>query len=213
MDELTDSQEEVLRFILSFREERGRTPTGPEIATHFGYRDPSSAYQHLRLIEKKGYLEIVQPKERGALQIIPTEDAERFAETGWPALGSIPAGPVTEVLPDEANSIRSVQDLLPMIQPDDYFLTVSGESMKEAGLTEGMTLLMRPVDEPTADVSPGTICAVWVDGEGGTLKRVYFEDEKVRLVPENDAYDEKTFPAERVRIQGVLVVALSILNF
>lgn len=213
MEELTDRQEQVLQFILSFQEDRGRTPTGPEIADHFGYRDPSSAYQHLRLIEKKGYLEIVQPKKRGALQLILTEAAERVAQMHWPAFGTIPAGPVSEVAPDEAASVNTVEDLLPMIRPGDYFLTVSGDSMQEAGLQEGMTLLMRPTDTPADDVAPGDICAVWVDGDGGTLKRVFFENGHVRLVPENNEYEERMYPVERVRIQGVLVAALSVLRF
>lgn len=213
MEELTDRQEQVLHFILSFREDRGRTPTGPEIASRFGYQDPSSAYQHLRLIEKKGYLEIVQPKERGPLQLIPTDAAERATQTDWPAFGTIPAGPVSEVAPDDAASVRAVEDLLPMIRPGDYFLTVSGDSMKGAGLTEGMTLLMRPTETPAEDVTPGDICAVWVEGDGGTLKRVFFENSRVRLVPENEEYDERTYPVERVRVQGMLVAALSILRF
>jgi len=213
MEELTDRQEEVLQFVLSFRKDRGRTPTGPEIARHFGYQDPSSAYQHLRLIEKKGYLEIIQPKKRGSLQIIPTDAAERAVQMDWPAFGAIPAGPVSEVAPDDAASVSAVEDLLPMIHPGDYFLTVSGDSMKEAGLTEGMTLLMRPTEAPADDVTPGDICAVWVEGDGGTLKRVFFENGCVRLVPENEEYDERTYPVERVQIQGILVAALSILRF
>lgn len=213
MEELTDRQKQVLQFTLSFQEDRGRTPTGPEIASHFGYQDPSSAYQHLRLIEKKGYLEITQPKKRGALQLIPTEAAERVAQMDWPAFGTIPAGPVSEVSPDDADSVNAVEDLLPMIRPGDYFLTVSGDSMKEAGLEEGMTLLMRPTEAPADDVAPGDICAVWVDGDGGTLKRVFFENGRVRLVPENEAYEERTYPVERVRVQGMLVAALSVLRF
>lgn len=213
MKDLTERQEAVFKFVLSFREKHGRTPTGPEIADHFGYKDPSSAYQHLDLIEKKGYLRVTQPKERAALQITPTEAGTQAAKKEWPVFGSIPAGPVSDVSSDDAVSIRSVEDLFPMIQPDDYFLTVNGDSMIEAGLTEGMTLLMRPPDNPSHDVSDGDICAVWVEGDGGTLKRVYFEAGTVHLVPENTEYDKQTYPAQRIRIQGVLVAALSILSF
>jgi repressor LexA len=213
MDDLTDRQKEVLRFVLSFRDDHGRTPSGPEIADHFGYSDPSSAYQHLRLIAKKDYLNIHQPGKRGPLRIVPTDKAETAATQEWPVFGAIPAGPVTDVPADDTVSVRSIQDLLPMIQPDDYFLTVSGDSMKDAGLEEGMTLLMRPTEDPSSDVSPGDVCAVWVDGDGGTLKRVYFENGHVRLVPENDAYDVRVEPADRVRIQGVLVAALSVIPF
>ena len=81
--------------------------------------------------------------------------------------------------------------------------------MLDAGLEEGMTVLMRPVTE----VKPGSICAVWVDGEGGTLKRVYADGEVVRLVPENQRYAAKTYPAGQIRIQGRLMAALGIRQF
>jgi repressor LexA len=212
MDELTERQAEILEFVLSFRKRNGRTPTGPQIADHFGYSEPSSAYQHLRLIEKKGYIEVVQPGQRSPLQIRLSKAARRSVKENWPLFGAVPAGPVTEVSPDEEVSVSSVEDLLPMIRPDDYFLTVSGDSMREVGIEEGMTLLMRPVEAP-GDVSEGEICAVWVDGDGGTLKRVFFQNGHVRLVPENEDYDERVYPVDRVRVQGVLVAALSVLSF
>lgn len=212
MEELTDRQAAILQFVLSFRKKKGRTPTGPQIAEHFGYSDPSSAYQHLRLIEKKGYIEVVQPGQRSPLQIQLSEAVPRAVKDDWPLFGAVPAGPVTEVPPDEEVSVGSVEDLLPMIRPDDYFLTVSGDSMKEVGIEEGMTLLMRPVEAP-GDVSEGEICAVWVDGDGGTLKRVFFENGHAHLVPENENYEERSYPVERVRIQGILVAALSVLSF
>lgn len=213
MDQLTDRQAQILEFISSFRAKHGRTPSGPEVADHFGYKDPSSVYQHLDLIEKKGYVEVIQPKQRAPLQIILTESGEQAIQTSWPIYGAIPAGPLSEASSDDTVEVRSLEDLLPMIQPGDYFLTVSGDSMKGAGLEEGMTLLMRPTDNPAKEVKDGDICAVWVQGDGGTLKRVFYKNGSVHLVPENDQYQERSYPPERVRIQGFLVAALSVLPF
>ena len=56
----TERQRAVLEFLWSFQERMGRTPTGPEIARHFGFGDASSSYQHLRLLAQKGYLEITR---------------------------------------------------------------------------------------------------------------------------------------------------------
>jgi repressor LexA len=127
---------------------------------------------------------------------------------GIPLLGRIPAGPVTET-GEEKTYVESIQDLLPMMKSEDYLLTVGGDSMREAGIEEGMTALIRPSVEPT----DGDICAVWIDGDGGTLKRVYRHGETIQLLPENDHYDPMEVSTERVRIQGVLVAVFSIQTF
>lgn len=210
MSDLTDTQREILEFVMHYRDETGRPPSGPEIADHFGYGHPPTAYEHLRRIEAKGYLEVVQPSKRASLQIKPTEKALRLLSPGLPLLGAIPAGPITEIGEDaEEAHVDSVEDLLPMMKPDDYLLTVEGDSMADAGIREGMTALIRPEIEP----SDGDICAVWVDGDGGTLKRVFPRGDTIRLVPENEAYDAVEVEAQRVRIQGVLVATLDISTF
>lgn len=210
MDDLTSTQREVLEYLLRYREAHGRTPSGPEIADQFGYSQPKTAYEHLRRIEKKGYLRITQPSTRAPLNVRPTDRALRLLSPGLPLLGAIPAGPVTEV-GEEAEEYRvtSLGDLFPMMKSGDYLLRVDGDSMNDAGIREGTIALMRPEVEP----SDGDICAVWVDGEGGTLKRVFQEEETVRLVPENDDYAPTVVPAERVRIQGVLVATVDISTF
>lgn len=207
MSDLTSTQQKILEHVLWYREEYGRTPSGPEIADQFGYSNPSTAYEHLRRIEKKGFLDIEQPQNRSTLNVKPTEKSRRFFEPGLPLLGAIPAGPVIDVAEDEdGEHIGSLQDLLPMMEPGDYLLEVDGDSMVDVGIREGMTVLMRPGEKP----SPGDICAVWVDGDGGTLKRVYHGDKTVRLMPENDEYDPMEVDTDRVRIQGVLVATVDI---
>lgn len=206
MEDLTDKQREILDFLIAFQQENGRTPTGPEIADAFGYSDHSTVYQHLRAVARKGYLDVVQSGRRSPLRISITTKAERLLRKGWPLFGSIPAGPVSTVLAEDVEMLDNIQDLFPMLQEDDYFLTVEGDSMIDAGLQEGMMMLMRPVSR----IKPGAICAAWVEGEGGTLKRIYPEGETVRLVPENDRYPEKSYPADQVRIQGVPVAALTV---
>lgn len=210
MSDLTSTQHEILEYLLRYREAHGRTPSGPEIADHFDYSQPQTAYEHLRRIEKKGYLHITQPSTRAPLNVRPTERALRLLSPGLPVLGSIPAGPVIEVGEDvEEDRVTSLEDLFPMMKSGDYLLRVDGDSMRDAGIREGTIALMRPEIEP----SDGDICAVWVDGEGGTLKRVFQEEEDVRLVPENDDYVSTVVPADRVRIQGVLVATVDISLF
>jgi repressor LexA len=207
--ELTVRQREVLDYIVSFQEDTGRAPTGPEIATHFGFKDHSSAYQHIKLLEKKGYVEFLQMGRGRPAGIRLGPAAEQMFEPTWPVLGAIPAGPLAEVLVEGNRKVRHLQDLIPDLQPGDYFLVVSGDSMIEAGLQSGSYVIVRPKLQPRQ----GDICAVWVDGEGGTLKTVFFENDMVKLCPANRAYQPKTYNADQVRIQGVLVASFAVQSF
>lgn len=209
MKPLTQRQKEILEYLLSFQQKVGRTPTGPEIAQHFGFKDHSSAYQHLELLAKKGYVEISQFGRRRPRGMRLSESAQRMFAPSWPLLGSIPAGPLSEVLGEITEQVHGLEDLIPNLQQHDYFLVVGGDSMIEAGLRPGQYVIVRPGVEP----KQGDICAVWVEGKGGTLKHVYFEGERVRLVPANPAYRPETYPADEVRIQGVLVAALAVESF
>ena len=209
MKQLTRRQEEILRYVVSFQERMGRTPTGPEIATQFRFSDHSSAYQHLRQIARKGFIELTQPAVRGPICIRLLDSAAMLMAHSWPLLGSIPAGPLSEAGEDVSRHLNRLEDLVPGLRPGDFFLVVDGDSMIDAGLEPGQYVVIRPGITP----ADGDICAVWIDGEGGTLKRVFDEGRKVRLVPANAHYRALSYPAEQVRIQGVLVAALSIQAF
>jgi len=123
-------------------------------------------------------------------------------------LGTISAGMPTEPFGDTGGWQLRIEDLVPEIADGDFFLTVEGDSMIGAGLEHGQYLVMRPNVPP----QEGDVCAVWVEGYGSTLKKVYREGDVVRLVPANPDYDQIIVPAERVRIQGVLIAALAIRN-
>lgn len=209
MKELTARQAEILRYVASFHERMGRTPTGPEIARGFKFRDHSTAYQHLRQIEAKGFIELVQSARRAPICIRLLDRAHEFMSAAWPILGAIPAGPLAEHPADVQGRVEHVEDLVPGLRPGDYFLVVSGDSMVEAGLQPGGYVVIRP----GAEVHQGDICAVWIDGEGGTLKHVYQEGETMRLVPANHRYSPQSYPVDAVHIQGVLVASLAVQAF
>jgi repressor LexA len=110
---------------------------------------------------------------------------------------------------DDTDYLQKLDDLVPSLKAGDYLLTVEGDSMIDAGLEAGQYVVLRPGIKP----ENGDICAVWIEGEGGTLKRVYAGKDNVLLVPENSRYQPREYPAEQVRIQGVLVAALGIRTF
>jgi len=202
----TDRQRAVLEFLHEFQQRVGRTPTGPEISRHFGFRDASSSYQHLRLLEQKGYVQITRSGRRTPLGVRLTELARNLLEAAYPLLGAVPAGPLEDVVTSTDRGVRSVEDLIPELRKGDYFLTVDGDSMIDAGLQPGDLVVIRPEQQANS----GDICAVWIEGYGNTLKRVRFTGEQVVLEPANPRYQARTYAPDMVRIQGRLVASLSI---
>lgn len=62
---LTGAQQKVMDFILRFRKIQGYPPTRREINMHFGWSSPNAASQHLRLMERKGYVRLIDNISRG----------------------------------------------------------------------------------------------------------------------------------------------------
>jgi repressor LexA len=69
-ERLTDAQQGVLDYIVQYRNSKGWPPTRGEIAKHFGWDSSNAATQHLRLIEKKGYIRLVPMISRG-IEVLP----------------------------------------------------------------------------------------------------------------------------------------------
>lgn len=62
---LTPAQQKVMKFILRYRDDKGYPPTRAEINMHFGWSSPNAASQHLRLMERKGYVRLIDNISRG----------------------------------------------------------------------------------------------------------------------------------------------------
>jgi repressor LexA len=133
----------------------------------------------------------------------------RTTISGYPSCGSIAAGEPSDQCDASGRRIHTVEELIPDIRPGDFFLTVSGDSMIDAGLEPGQYVVIRP-EQPQRN---GEICAVWVDGIGATLKYLYREGEMVRLLPANPRYSPSLYRADEVHVQGVLVASLAVLHF
>jgi repressor LexA len=209
MKTLTPRQQQVLRFIDSFRKQTGRTPTESEITTTFNFKDLHTAHHHLQRLRRKGYLRATRSNDGGNGIITFRKGEKSFGNRRLSLFGMIPAGPLREMFDDMGEQSPCIEDLVPGIRPGDYFLIVDGDSMIDAGLHHGQYVVIRP------DVVPndGDICAVWVEGMGNTLKQIFQEGEMIRLVAANPRYRPLLFPADQVRVQGVLVAALAIQRF
>jgi repressor LexA len=116
-----------------------------------------------------------------------------------PVMGRIAAGVPIEAIQVQSHVIGVPPD---MLSPGEHFaLEVRGDSMIEAGIFDGDTVLIRKGD--TADT--GDIVVALVDDEEATLKRLRKKGASIALEAANPAYETRIFGPDRVRIQGRLV--------
>jgi repressor LexA len=173
---LTDRQREVLGFISDSIRKRGYPPTLREIGSHFGIRSTNGVNDHLRALEKKGFLHREDLKSR-ALRPLFTED--NFVEV--PVLGKVAAG----------QPILAVQNYEDTVKIDRFFigqsrevfaLRVQGDSMIEAGIFDGDFVFIRK----QLKAESGEIVVAMI-GDEATVKRYYPEGDTIRFQPANAA--------------------------
>jgi repressor LexA len=199
MDEdLTARQQRILEFIGDTVRERGYPPTVREIGEAVGLTSSSSVHSQLANLQRKGLLHKDPTKPR-AIQI----DEPRVEAAVVPVLGRIAAG--APVLASE-----HVEEYLtvPMgfVDGVDHFaLRVTGDSMIDAGILDGDTVVVRRQDS----AKTGDIVAALLSGpaeDEATVKRLRLEKGRVILVPENPALEP--FEMANGSILGVVVAVL-----
>ena len=116
-----------------------------------------------------------------------------------PLYGRIAAGTPIEALRDYDNFVDVPVSMLG--SGEHYALEVDGDSMIDAGIYEGDTIII----ERTDTVENGAIVVALIDNEEATLKRVRRKGGAIALEPANASYETRIFPPERVKIQGRLV--------
>ena len=116
-----------------------------------------------------------------------------------PLYGRIAAGLPIEALRDSGSSVEVPAAML--ASGDHYALEVAGDSMIEAGILDGDTVIIRRGD--TAE--NGAIVVALVDEQEVTLKRLRKRGNSVALEPANRSYETRIFGPDRVRVQGRLI--------
>ena len=199
---LTPRQRQVFEFVQACTEETGSAPTLEEICSHFGFKSPNAARQHLKLIAQKGYLKLSPGRARGIR--LTTESVPTRSIAFVPLAGRIAAGEPIVAIEDVEATIPVPRELW---RGNDLFaLRVQGDSMTGAGIFDGDIAIVNA--QPLA--SNGDIAAV-VIGEDVTLKRFFRSSEGIRLRAENSNYSDLYFnrsDTDAVRIAGVLVGTL-----
>jgi repressor LexA len=172
MKELTPRQAEILQLIRDTIEETGFPPTRMEIARMLGFASPNAAEEHLRALERKGVIEILDGTARGL----------RLKEAlGLPLVGRVAAG--APILAEEHIVGRYSVDPNLFRPRADYLLEVRGMSMRDAGILDGDLLAVHKV----ADARSGQIVVARLEDEV-TVKRLRRRGATVELLPENPEF-------------------------
>jgi repressor LexA len=183
MKDLTEKQFSILEYIQNYIREQGYPPTIREIGDQFEIT-AKGAYDHLKAIEKKGYIKCEKNRSR-AIELLKTstgqEPLSQEAVVNIPLVGRVAAG--YPILAEE-----NVDDYLAfprsMIPEGNVFaLRVAGDSMKDAGILSGDIAVIRKQEQ----AENGEIVVAMLEDEA-TLKYLFKEKKKVRLQPANKNY-------------------------
>ena len=227
---LTRKQFELFMFIHERLKESGVPPSFDEMKDALDLRSKSGIHRLITALEERGFIRRLAHRAR-ALEIVKLPDsmAASLATTrrnfspsviegslgkvrplpqgmtgapegvAVPVMGRIAAGVPISAIQDHTHNITVPPDLLGA--GEHFALEVKGDSMIEAGILDGDTVLVRRA--PTA--STGDIVVALVDGEEATLKRLRRKGDSIALEAANPAYETRIFGPDRVDVQGVLV--------
>ena len=179
--DLTEKQQMIFDFIRTTINDSGFPPTVREIGDRFGIT-VKGAYDHMKAIEKKGYIRTEQNKSRAIVVLNDSDTADAASEgISIPLLGRIAAG--SPILAEE-----NIEDYLTfpesMFSNGEYFaLNVAGDSMIEGGILDGDIAIIKK--QNTAN--NGEIIAALLEDEA-TLKVFSKTGGSIKLKPMNSAY-------------------------
>jgi repressor LexA len=221
---LTKKQHQLLMFIHQRMQLDGVAPSFDEMKEALDLKSKSGIHRLITALEERGFLRRLPHRAR-ALEIMKLPDNAEPVESSSvsnvvsgafkspnpapandtddnvdiPLYGKIAAGMPIEALANPSEHIGVPPSLLG--RGDHFALTIEGDSMIDAGILDGDTVIIQRGD--TAE--NGTIVVALVDDEEATLKRLRRKGESIALEPANPSYETRIFGPDRVQVQGKLV--------
>jgi repressor LexA len=226
---LTRKQHELLRFIHERLRESGIPPSFDEMKDALDLKSKSGIHRLIMALEERGFIRRL-PNRARALEVIklpeasiapaararfspsvvegglakaaPTRVAEDDAKgrnVMVPVMGRIAAGVPITALQNRSHSLSLPPDLLGA--GEHFALEVQGDSMIEAGILDGDTVVIRKQDS----ANTGEIVVALIDDEEATLKRLRRRGTSIALEAANPAYETRVLGPDRVKIQGKLI--------
>jgi repressor LexA len=177
MKGLTERQREILDLIKSNIQNNGLPPTRAEISKILGFQSPNAAEQHLRAIEKKGFISILAGASRG---IVLNEEEE----LGIPLVGLVAAGGPILAQENIEKRIPVSQSILS--QNVDFYLRVKGDSMVDVGIFEDDLIGINKKSQ----IRVGAIVVARINDEVTVKTLKELTKERVTLKAENSDYSD-----------------------
>ena len=226
---LTKKQYQLLLFIDQSLKEAGVSPSFEEMKEALGLRSKSGIHRLITALEERGFLRRLPHRAR-ALEVLRLPDnsvSPGRREPGralsssnvihadfkfqsaqaatpdhavqLPVCGRIAAGTPIEALREYSRNITVPANLVST--GEHYALEVEGDSMIDAGILDGDTVVIQRCD----NAENGTIVVALVDNEEVTLKRLRRRGQSIALEPANGAYETRICGPDQVKVQGRLV--------
>ena len=218
---LTQKQKNLLMFINKKLRSSGVSPSYEEMKQSLNLKSKSGIHRLISALEERGFIRRLAHKAR-ALEVIKLpetasandiynsfspsvikggldKEPSNNENSEIPVLGKIAAGTPIEAIQNEVSRIPLPANIE---RNGEYFgLKIQGDSMIEAGINEGDTVIVKKTD--TAD--NGKIVVALIDDHEAMLKRIRRKGKTIALESANRNYETKIFGPDRVKVQGVLV--------
>ncbi len=219
---LTKKQKNLLLFINKKLRSSGVSPSYEEMKNSLNLKSKSGIHRLISALEERGFIKRLAHKAR-ALEVIKLPEtasandiynsfspsvikgglddtnSKNKDEQDIPVLGNIAAGTPVEAIQNEVSRIPLPSNIE---KNGEFFgLKVQGDSMIEAGINDGDTVIVKKTD--TAD--NGKIVVALIDDHEAMLKRIRRKGKTVALESANRNYETKIFGPDRVKVQGILV--------
>lgn len=226
---LTPKQKELLLFIHERLKETGVPPSFDEMKDALDLRSKSGIHRLITALEERGFIRRLPHRAR-ALEVLKLPEGSQTSlrrppsfepavieggsklrglsdsaaensnyDYGIPVMGRIAAGVPRSAIETHSHTINVPEEMLS--KGEHFALEVTGDSMIEAGILDGDTVIIRKGDT----ANNGEIVVALVDDEEATLKRLRRRGQSVALEAANPAYETRIFGPDRIRVQGRLV--------
>ena len=218
---LTKKQKNLLLFINKKIRSSGISPSYEEMKNSLNLKSKSGIHRLISALEERGFIKRLAHKARAleVLKLPETASANDIYNSFSPSvikgglddtgskkgvseisvLGKIAAGTPIEAIQNEVSKVALPEELSK--NGEHFGLKVSGDSMIEAGINDGDTVIVKK----TNTANNGQIVVALIDDHEAMLKRIRKKGKVVALESANKRYETKIFGPDRVKVQGVLV--------
>ena len=223
---LTQKQLDLLEFIQKRLSKNGVPPSFDEMKEALDLRSKSGIHRLITALEERGFIKRLANRAR-AIEIVkmpnssefqgttisdmasrtktinvnrPTAPIESVYANEIPVMGRIAAGVPIEAISEISHNVAVPGQIL-RGGGVHFALEVKGDSMINAGINDGDVVVIKETNR----AMNGDIVVALIEDQEATLKRFFVRGEAIALEAANPAYETRTFPQEKIKVQGRLV--------